>query len=119
MGRQRKRDRLASRTAPPPPPPVERPLHDKEWRRAERRRIARLNRLPGPFRDYADRGRPQAIAVNVLQGLIAIAIGLLVLRTATGQWLPAYSAVVVLAVAVGLQAVCRSVNKRADARDAA
>jgi hypothetical protein len=102
--------------APPPPATAERPLHDKAWRRQERRRIARLNRLPDPFRCWADRGRWQTVAVNVLQALVAIAIGLVVVRALSGGWLAPYSAVVVLAVAVGLQAVCRSVNRRADAR---
>ena len=117
MGRQRKRDRLAQ-AAPPPPVPQqpERPLHDKEWRKAERRRIARLNRLPDPFRSWADRGRPHVVAVNVLQGLVAIAIGVSLMRLTTGQWLPPYAAIVVLAVAVVLQAWCRAVNKKADAR---
>ena len=119
MGRQRKRDRRAGVSAPPPPPRApERPLHDKEWRKAERRRIARLNRLPDPFRSWADRSRGHAAAVNVLQGLLAIAIGLLLMRVVTGQWLPPYSAVIVLGIAVGLQAVCRSVNRRADERAA-
>ena len=118
MGRQRKRDRLASASAPPRPPVPERPLHDKEWRKAERRRIARLNRLPDPFRSWADRSRGHAAAVNVLQGLIAIAIGLVLMRVTSGQWLPPYSAVIVLGIAVLLQAVCRSVNRRADERAA-
>ena len=117
MGRQRKRDRLALQS-PPPPPPVrqERPLHDKAWRKQERKRIARLNRLPDPFRSWADRGRLQTTLVNVLQALVAIVIGLVLVRIATGDWLAPYSAVVFLAVAVALQAVCRSVNRRADAR---
>ena len=120
MGRQRKRDRLAGQSTRPavPAPPVreERPLHDKAWRKQERRRIARLNRLPDPFRSWADRGRLQTVVVNVLQALVAIVIGLVVVRVATGSWLAPYSAIVVLGVAVALQAVCRSVNRRADAR---
>ena len=118
MGRQRKRDRLALQSPPPPAAPVreDRPLHDRQWRKQERRRIARLNRLPDPFRTWADRGPLQLVAVNVLQALVAIAIGLLVTRAVSGAWLPPYAAVVVLAVAVAVQAVCRSVNRRADAR---
>ena len=131
MGRQRKRDRLARASealpshggAPAahgsaPDATASRRLGDKEWRRAERRRIARLNRLPDPFRSWADRSRAHAAAVGLLQGLVAIAISLAVLRLVTGVWLPTYAAVVVLAVAVGLQAVCRSVNRRADERAA-
>ena len=117
MGRQRKRDRLALQAPPPPPPAAaERPLHDKAWRKQERRRIARLNRLPDPLRSWADRGPAQTVVVNVLQALLAIAIGLAVTRLLSGDWLAPSAAIVVLAAAVGLQAVCRSVNRRADAR---
>jgi hypothetical protein len=45
-------------------------------------------------------------------------IGLLLLKLTTGTWLPPYAAVVVLALAVASQAVCRSVNRRADERAA-
>ena len=95
---------------------AERRLDDPEWRRAERRRIARLNRLPDPLRSWADRSRGHALAVAALQGLLAILVTLPVLKAVTGDWLPPYAAVVALGVAVALQAVCRSVNRRADAR---
>lgn len=119
MGRQRKRDRLALQAPPAPAPDVvERPLHDRSWRKQERRRIARLNRLPDPFRAWADRGPAHTVAVNVLQALVAIALGLAVTRALTGDWLAPSAAILVLAAAVGLQAVCRAVNRRADARAA-
>jgi len=54
----------------------------------------------------------------VLQMLLVIAVTLPLLKVLTGQWLPPYAAVVALALAVVTQAVCRSVNRRADARAA-
>lgn len=128
MGRARRRERLArpaaaGRTATPAdaataggPAAAERRLDDPDWRRAERRRIARLNRLPDPLRSWADRSRAHAFAVAALQGLLAIAITLPLLRLVTGDWLPPYAAVVALGVAVALQAGCRRVNRRADVR---
>ena len=135
MGRARKRARRAAAAPPGALPTVsaasetvgrapygdggqggERRLDDPEWRRAERRRIARLNRLPDPLRSWGDRSRGHAFLVAALQGTLAILITLPLLKVTTGQWLPAYAAVVALAVAVALQAVCRSVNRRADAR---
>lgn len=91
---------------------------DKDFRRAERARISRLNRLPGPLRTWADGGRPQAVLVALLQAALVIAVGLGLLKVLTGEWLPRYAALVVLALAVASQAVCRAVNKRADARAA-
>ena len=137
MGRARKRERAARlgqppgggalRTGPAAPAPAAgapdgqgpaRPLDDPDWRRAERRRIARLNRLPDPFRTWGDRSRAHGMAVAALQMLLAIALTLPLLRLTTGQWLPPYAAVVALGVAVVLQGVCRSVNRRADERAA-
>jgi hypothetical protein len=129
VGRSRKRARRLAASGEPLPPPVvaapstaharpERAIDDPEWRRAERRRIARLNRLPDPFRSWGDRSRGHAFAVAVLQMLLVIAVTLPLLRLTTGQWLPPYAAVVALALAVVTQAVCRSVNRRADERAA-
>lgn len=142
MGRARRRERLARQAAHRPGPPRprgalpagsappsaagspqggqpddgDRRLHDPQWRRAERRRIARLNRLPDPFRSWGDRSRAHAFAVGLLQGALVTVVGLTTLKLTTGAWLPAYAAVVVLALAVVSQAVCRSVNRRADER---
>jgi hypothetical protein len=125
VGRARKRERLAQReaTARGAPAPERRApedrsdrLRDPQWRRAERRRIARLNRLPDPFRSWGDRSRWHGAAVAVLQMLLVIAVTLPLLRVTTGQWLPPYAAIVALALAVATQAVCRSVNRRADER---
>jgi hypothetical protein len=80
--------------------------------------VARLNRLPDPFRSWGDQSRWHAFAVGLLQGALVTVIGLLLLKLTTGTWLPPYAAVVVLALAVASQAVCRSVNRRADERAA-
>lgn len=88
-------------------------LWSKEHRRAERARIARLNRLPGPFQAYADRGRGQVLLVHLLQAAIVVGVALLVCRLATGEWLPRYVAVVALGVSVLLTALNRSANSRA------
>lgn len=140
MGRRRRRERLARQAGTRPPgalpadcgpsaaagsPPGgqpdddERRLHDPAWRRAERRRIARLNRLPDPFRSWGDRSRAHAFAVGLLQGALVTVVGLVLLKLVTGDWLPPYAAIVVLALAVVSQAVCRGVNRRDDARAAA
>jgi hypothetical protein len=130
VGRARKRARAAAATPPGALPTASasaepvgrapggggRALHDPDWRRAERRRIARLNRLPDPFRSWADRSRAHAVAVALLQGVLVIGLTLLLLKAVTGDWLPTYAAVVALAVAVAVQALCRGINKRADAR---
>jgi hypothetical protein len=130
VGRARKRARRLAESGEPLPPPVvagpspaqarpargERPLDDPEFRRAERRRIARLNRLPDPFRSWGDRSRGHAFAVAVLQMLLVLAVTLPLLKVTTGSWLPPYAAVVALALAVLTQAVCRSINRRADER---
>ena len=86
----------------------------KEHRRAERARIARLNRLPGPFQGYADRGRRQVLAVNVLQAVLVIGATLVGCRVVTGDWFPRYVAVVALGLSVLVTAVNRSVNSRAE-----
>lgn len=123
MGRARRRARAAAAQPSVPPAPAaarapepERRLDDPDWRRAERRRIARLNRLPDPVRSWADRSRGHAVAVALLQGAVVIALTLVLLRATTGGWLPPYAAIVALAVAVAVQAVCRRINSRADAR---
>ena len=137
MGRRRKRERLArlaGQSGALPTPGAgrqrlgsapdrstgegERRLDDPAWRRAERRRIARLNRLPDPFRSWGDRSRLHAVAVGLLQGALVTVVGLLGLKLVTGTWLPPYAAIVVLALAVTSQAVCRSINRRADERAA-
>jgi len=96
------------------PPPPER--FSKEHRRQERVRQARLARLPGPFSRYADRGRRQAALVALLQVLFVIGVTLPAVRLASGHWLPTYAGVAVLAVAVVLQQVNRTVNRRAERR---
>lgn len=125
VGRRRKRERLARQAGLKTAGPTvttpalddgERRLHDPAWRKAERRRVARLNRLPDPFRSWGDRSRGHAFAIGLLQGALVTVVGLLLLKLTTGTWLPPYAAVVVLALAVVSQAVCRSINKRADAK---
>ena len=86
----------------------------REHRRAERARVTRLGRLPGPFMAFGDRGRPQAALVWLLQWGLVLLVGLGGCRLVTGQWLPRYAAVVVLVCAVGLQALCRRVNVAAE-----
>jgi hypothetical protein len=134
MGRARRRARRAAQAGPTPvrrppaaveppaapAPPAARPdrIRDPEWRRAERRRIARLNRLPDPVRSWADRSRWHAAAAAFLQMGLVIAVTLVLLRVTVGAWLPPYAAVVALALAVTTQYVCRGINARADARAA-
>ena len=86
----------------------------KEHRREQRARVTRLGRLPGPFQTFGNRGKPQAALVWVLQGLLVLAVALPVLKLATGQWLPPFAGVVVLALALVLQAACRKVNLKAE-----
>jgi hypothetical protein len=88
----------------------------KEHRRAERARVTRLGRLPGPFMAFADRGRPQAAVVWLLQWTLLVAVGLTLCRLVTGDWLPRFAGVVVLALAIGLQSLNRSINLRAEKR---
>ena len=90
----------------------------REHRRAERARVTRLGRLPGPFMTFADRGRPQAALVWLLQWTLLIVVGLGLCRLVTGDWLPTYAGVVVLALAIGLQSLNRSINLRAEKRAA-
>jgi hypothetical protein len=86
----------------------------KEHRREQRVRVTRLGRLPGPFQAFGNRSRRHAALVWVLQGLLVLAVALPVLRLVTGQWLPSYAGVVVLALALALQSACRKVNLRAE-----
>lgn len=88
-------------------------LWSKEHRRAERARIARLNRLPGPFQPYADRGRREVVLVHLLQAAIVVAVALLACKAVTGDWFPRYVAIVALGVSVLVTAVNRSTNSRA------
>lgn len=89
----------------------------KEHRQAERARIARLNRLPGPFQAYADRGRREVVAVNLLQALIVVAVTLVACRAVTGEWFPRYVAIVALGVSVTVTALNRRANARALAHE--
>ena len=100
------------RTVPPPPA---RPRLDKEARKAERARINRLSRLPFLY-DFALRSPKQALLANLLQVALAIALTLVPLRLLTGRWLPAGAALVVLAVAFGIQALSRYLNAKAGRR---
>jgi hypothetical protein len=94
----------------------QRRLQDPEWRRAERRRIARLNRLPDPFRSWGDKSRWHGAAVTFLQLWLVVVVTLLLMKATTGVWLPQWAPVVALALAVGTQFACRAINLRADAR---
>ena len=93
----------------------ERPAYDKEARRAERARINRLSRLPFLY-DLALRGRAQAVAATLLQSALAIALALVPVRLATGDWLPRFALLLVLASAFALQALARYLNARAGRR---
>ncbi len=84
----------------------------KEQRRAERARIVRHSRLPGPFFDYAQRGRGQAGLVSLLQVALAIGVTLLAAKLVTGDWLPRWVALAALAVSYAIQGVNRYVNAR-------
>lgn len=84
----------------------------KEHRQQERARISRLNRLPGPFQAYADRGRRQVVVVNLIQAAIVVVLTLAVAKLATGDWFPRYVAVVALAVSVAATAFNRWANSR-------
>lgn len=92
-----------------------RPRLDKEARRTERARINRLSRLPFLY-DFSLRGRAQAIVAVVVQTAIAIALSLVPLKLLTGESLPPGAALLVLAVAFGLQAVSRYLNAKAGRR---
>lgn len=100
-----------------PVPPPER--FSKEHRRAERARVTRLGRLPGPFLSFGDRSRSHAALVWVLQWTLLLVVGLGALKVLTGQWLPRYASIVVLALALGLQSLNRAVNLRAQKRTSA
>ena len=89
-----------------------RPAYDRAARRAERARITRLSRLPFLY-DLALRGPAQAFLATLLQVLLVIAVVLVPAKLLTGQWLPPLVGFVVLAVAFGLQGLCRYLNARA------
>ena len=88
---------------------------DKAARRAARARIARLSRLP-PLYDFSLLGRWQAVLSVLLQGLLAVAIGLVPSKLLTGSWLPPAAALLVLAAGFGLQGVSRYLNAKAGRR---
>lgn len=86
---------------------------DPGWRKAERRRVLLLNLPPGALQRFARRGTPQLVAVALLQVMVVVGVGLAVLRMLNGSWLPSYAGLVVLAVGVLTQTLCRVVNTRA------
>jgi hypothetical protein len=90
------------------------PQWSKEHRRLERARVTRLNRLPGPFLRFSDRGPWQAASVTVLQAVVVIGLALVGCRVAVGEWFPPYVAVVALALSVLVTALNRRVNARAE-----
>ncbi len=100
-----------------PAPPPER--FSREHRRAERARVTRLGRLPGPFLAFGDRSRGHAALVWVLQWTLLLVVGLGALKLLTGQWLPRYASIVILALAIALQSLNRSINLRAENRTSA
>ncbi len=68
--------------------------------------------LPGPPQRFARRGRPQLLTIVVLHAALVLLVGLLVARAVSGQWLPPYAGVVVLAVAAAGQFASRTANRR-------
>ena len=99
-----------------PEPAAQPERFSKEHRRAERARVTRLGRLPGPFMAFGDRSRGHAVLVWLLQWTLLVAVGLSLCRLVTGDWLPSYAGVVVLALAIALQSLNRSINLRAEKR---
>lgn len=97
------------------PPPPARPRLDKAARQAERARINRLSRLPFLY-DLALRGRGGAILATLVQTVLAIGLGLAVAGLISGELLPAYVALIVLAAALALQALARYLNAKAGRR---
>ncbi len=95
---------------PQPPEPLSR-----EHRRAERARIVALSKLPFLY-DFALRGRSQAIVAVLLQSALAIALGLVLARVVSGEWLPGWVLFLVLAVSIALQAAARYLNAQAGRR---
>ena len=85
---------------------------DREHRRAERARIARLSRLP-PLYDFSLRGRWQATVTIGLQALLAVVLALVPVKVVTGSWLPPGAALLVLAAGFALQFLCRYLNAKA------
>ena len=117
MGRQRRQRNRAKPTKKPAvvdPAPEGNPWADPQWRKAERRRALLLTLLPGPFQALARRGTLPMVGVVLLQLLLVFVVGLLLVRVVSGEWLPPYAGVTVLAIAVATQFVCRTVNLRAE-----
>lgn len=97
-----------------PAPPAQ-PRLDKAARRAERARINRLSRLPFLY-DLALRGPAGMILATLVQTVLAIVLGLAIAGMISGELLPAYVALIVLAVAFALQALARYLNAQAGRR---
>ena len=86
--------------------------YSKEHRRAERRRIARLSRLPFLY-EFSLRGSQQATLAVLAQAVLVIALALVPARLVTGSWLPPGVTLVVLAVGFLVTWISRYVNARA------
>ena len=121
MGRQRRQRNRAKPAQKPAvdaavvdPAPEGNPWADPQWRKAERRRALLLTLLPGPFQALARRGTLPMVGVVLLQLLLVFVVGLLLVRVVSGEWLPSYAGVTVLAIAVATQFLCRTVNLRAE-----
>jgi hypothetical protein len=87
----------------------------REHRQAERRRQARLSRLPFLY-DFSLRGPRQAVQATILQTALILGVVLLPAKLATGRWLPTGITLVVLAVAVAVTWLSRYLNARAGRR---
>lgn len=96
-------------------PDKDRSPYDREARRTARVKAARLSRLPFLY-DFALKGRGPAAVVLLLQGALALLLGLGATRLVTGHWLARGSALAVLGAAVLLQLVSRYANARAGRR---
>lgn len=86
--------------------------YDRQARKAARARQARLSRLPFLY-DWSLTSPGAAAAVTVLQTLLVVVAVLVPAKLLSGRWLPPFIAVAVLAVAFGLQGLCRYLNARA------
>ncbi len=109
--RRRPPDDSAGLPVEPEPAANPRSPYDRDARRAARSRAARLSRLPFLY-DFALRGRGQAALVLLLQGALALLLGLGGTRLVSGHWLARGAALAVLAAAVALQLLSRYSNAR-------